>query len=464
MLTEAQQRYSYQWPPADLSESSEWERTPGGMLARSMPESLDAVQQDSRWPAFFPSPICFVTTGDGETSAVEKVVGASVVNRFPYVVALSFCRDDLSDRHYARRGFCDLLEQSGGAAVQFVSPGPTVDALMDVVNRIPDEDTTTRVAASGVPTRPGKTNPALVFEPSYMVYEATLMKPCDDFLGAAIYEQPWTDVGSHRVYFLEINAIQLREDVARGERQIKWRSLPAAPEASSLLSKPYDRVDTGRYQKGYQANYSFPSPNTSAFEADAHADGMAIKYLTRDIEFDNDKARWPCFFPQSAGMITTRGADGSVNVMPCGSTTVVSRHPMIISPCISYAQINERYGARTSLDLIMSSGRFGVGVPYIDEVVLDAIRYAGNTSLRDDPRKIVNLGMDVDEGEFVPILPELPITYECEVVGSATLGTHVMFFGEVRRILVSPSAEMQNALEWCPWADIVDHGQTASPV
>jgi flavin reductase (DIM6/NTAB) family NADH-FMN oxidoreductase RutF len=181
---------------------------------------------------------------------------------------------------------------------------------------------------------------------------------------------------------------------------------------------------------------------------------MAIKHLTRELEFDNDKARWPCFFPQSAGIITTRGKDGSVNVMPCGSTTVVSRHPMAIAPCIGYADINERYAARASLRLIEESGYFGVGVPYIDDVVLDAIRYAGNTSLKDDPHKIGNLGLRVGEGEFVPILPDLPITYECEVVDSVTLGTHVMYFGEVRRILVNPAAEAQNALEWCPWADI----------
>jgi flavin reductase (DIM6/NTAB) family NADH-FMN oxidoreductase RutF len=454
MLTEAQQRYRYQWPTADLSGSADWERLPNGMLARDMPEPLDAVQCDSRWPAFFPSPICFVTTGDGRTSAVEKVVGASVVNRFPYVVALSFCRDDLSERHYARRSFCQLLESAGGAAVQFLLPGPDVDALMDVVTNVPDSETETRVSRSGVPTRSARTLPAPVFRPAYMVYEATLVEPGSDFVGTDIYAKPWVDVGSHRIYFLEINAIQLRDDVACGARQIKWRSLPSAPAAGTLRPLPHARVDTGRYQKGYQADYAFPSANTAAFEADEHVDGMAIKHLTREIELDNDRARWPCFFPQSAGLITARGADGSVNVMPCGSTTVVSRHPMVIAPCISYAEINERYGPRASLDLITESGWFGCGVPYIDDVVLDAIRYAGNTSLRDDPRKIRNLGLEVADGEFVPILPDLPISYECEVVDTATLGTHVMFFGEVRRILVNSGAEARNALEWCPWADI----------
>jgi flavin reductase (DIM6/NTAB) family NADH-FMN oxidoreductase RutF len=452
MLTAAQQQYRYQWPQTDLSANADWQRVPSGMLAREMPEPLRAVQQDSRWPAFFPSPISFVTTGDGETSALEKVVGASIVNRFPYVVALSFCKEDLSERHYARRSFTELLERTGDAAVQFLAPGASLDAVMNAIGTVPDDETTARVVSCGVPTRSGKTVQAPVFEPAYMVYEASLVEPSTDFRGQSIYERPWVDVGTHRIYFLEIKAIQLREDIARGDSQIKWRSLPSGPQV--LSARPTDRVDTGRYQKGYQADYRFPSRNTAAFEADEKDGGMAVKYLSRDVELDNDRARWPCFFPQSAGLITARGVDGSVNVMPCGSTTVVSRHPMVIAPCISYAEINERYGARASLDLIMDSGYFGCGVPYVDDVVLDAIRYAGNTSLRDDPHKIVNLGLGVGDGENVPILPDLPITYECEVVDSVTLGTHVMFLGEVRRILVNRAAGVANALEWCPWADI----------
>ena len=37
---------------------------------------------------------------------VEEVVGASIANRFPYVVALSYCREPLSSRHYGS----DVLE------------------------------------------------------------------------------------------------------------------------------------------------------------------------------------------------------------------------------------------------------------------------------------------------------------------------------------------------------------------
>jgi hypothetical protein len=50
---------------------------------------------------------------------LEKVVGATIVNRFPYVFALSLCRQPLSPRHYVRRAFMD-----GRAAPRFSSSCP----------------------------------------------------------------------------------------------------------------------------------------------------------------------------------------------------------------------------------------------------------------------------------------------------------------------------------------------------
>src|SRR5678815_1131764 len=124
MLTSAQQSAAYRWPGEPLAASSGWRRDDNLALWRSMPEDPADVAADSRWPAFFPSPICLVTTGDGEVTAMEKVVGASIVNRFPYLVALSFCTETLSERHYARARFCEVLEGSGTATVQFLTPGP----------------------------------------------------------------------------------------------------------------------------------------------------------------------------------------------------------------------------------------------------------------------------------------------------------------------------------------------------
>jgi flavin reductase (DIM6/NTAB) family NADH-FMN oxidoreductase RutF len=426
-----------------------------------MPESRDEIARDSRWPAFFPSPICLVTVHDGKGSAVEKVVGASIVNRFPYVMALSFCREPLSSRHYARRAFTGMLEKSGRVVVQYLLPGPTLDRALEAVASIPDEECRSRIARSGLRTRTAVTNCAPVFESAYLVYEASLARPMQDFAGAPIYREPWIDVGSHRVYFLEVNAIQLRIEIAQGEQQIIWHSLPVWQP----LRKTSDGELVGTtpapvpgYRKGYTPHYVFPSSQTAAFEYDDLVDGMAVKHLPSlpadQVEVDDDRARWPCFFPSSAGMITTQADASTPNLMPCGSTTVLSRHPMVIAPCVSYASINRRYAPRATLDLLRKSGKFGCGVPFISDRVIEAIRYAGNTSLAQDRDKLANSGLHVDGSRRTPVLDELPIHFDCEIVGEVPLGTHVMFLGEVREISVRTDVSKENPLEWCPWASV----------
>src|SRR3954463_2925783 len=103
-----------------------------------MPEHEGDLARDSRWPALFPAPLCLVTAGRDGAAGLEKVVGASIVNRFPYVIALSFCRESLSARHYVRGRFMEILEEGGTAAVQFLRPGPALDAAMVAISRVPD--------------------------------------------------------------------------------------------------------------------------------------------------------------------------------------------------------------------------------------------------------------------------------------------------------------------------------------
>jgi flavin reductase (DIM6/NTAB) family NADH-FMN oxidoreductase RutF len=433
---------------------------------RRMPEDEQEVAQDSRWPALFPSPICFVTVAHGGRVALEKVVGASVVNRFPYVLAISFCRRELSRRHHVRRVFMEMLESSGRVAVQFLPPGEGLDRTLDTVHSVPEEETHTRISRSGLATRQATTNDAPVFRDAYMVYEARLVHSGKDLEGKPIYASPWMDVGSHRVYFLEITAIQLRQDIALGRSQIRWRSLPVWKPVFDLQNTvisagAHVRVD--RYQKGYTPHYAFPSAGTVAFEADGEQDGMVVKHLPPlpedQVEVDNDRARWPCFFPSSAGMITTWAADGVPNLMPCGSTTIVSRQPLVISPCVSYAAINVRYAPRASLDTIRKTGRFGCGVPFINDLILAAIRYAGNISFTEDPLKVIHAGLAVESRGWAPLLQAMPVHFDCQVLGEVRLGTHIMFLGEVRRIQVRGDVTPENPLEWCPWANVVSGGK-----
>src|SRR4051794_29259964 len=78
VLSERLQPYRYAWPgDDDLRGDPRWLREDGD-LVRNLPEDRGEVALDSRWPSFFPSPTCFVTTGDGQVSALEKVVGPSV--------------------------------------------------------------------------------------------------------------------------------------------------------------------------------------------------------------------------------------------------------------------------------------------------------------------------------------------------------------------------------------------------
>jgi flavin reductase (DIM6/NTAB) family NADH-FMN oxidoreductase RutF len=455
--------YAYRWPHGDLAADSHWSPTASGrFLTRSMPESLADLEGDSRWPSFFPCPLVLVTTRDGDRVLMEKVVGASVVNRFPYTLALSFCTQSLSSRHYVRRTFIDALERSGSAAVQFLPPGPALDAAMKAIVEGPEEHTDQRIRASGLATRPARTNDAPVFADAHMVYECRLVKPGRDFEGVAINARPYADVGSHRIFFLEINSIQLRRDIARGQSQIHWRALPLfTPVLDSATAATGDADEALKrlgYVKGYTPRYAFPSAGTTAFEADGEADGMAYMDLAPlpedQVEVDNDRARWPCFFPSSVGMITSWTADGKANVMPCGSTTIVSRHPLVVAPCVSYAAINDRYARRQSLDDIHRSGRFGCGVPFISESMVDAIRYSGNVSIVDDGDKLAHAGLSLAEGGTSPLIDQMPVHFDCKVTGEICLGTHVMFLGEVERLFVRADVSPANPLEWIPWADV----------
>jgi flavin reductase (DIM6/NTAB) family NADH-FMN oxidoreductase RutF len=466
MIDAALSPYRYVWPTADPKESPRWSPIPGQRFhARAMPESAEELANDSRWPGFFPSPISLVTTTDGKASALEKVVGASIVNRFPYVLALSFCRQPLSARHHVRGRFSEILERGGSVALQYLAPGAHLDRVMQVIATVPENETETRLRHTRLECRAALTNPSPVFTEAYLVYEARLVRPGRDFEGHPIYQTAWTDVGSHRVYFLEITAIQLRRDIAQGQSQIRWRSLPAwepkqtddalVPPANSPALAP-------RYTKGFTPHYAFPSAGTVAFEADGFENGMAVKHLPPlpedQVEVDNDRARWPCFFPSSAGLITTWSGDGRPNLMPCGSTTIISRHPLVISPCVSYAAINERYAPRASLDLIRKNGRFGCGVPFIHDGLVSAIKYAGTTSIALDPDKVANSGLKVLTEAWSPVLSAVPIHYDCEVVGEIQLGTHIMFLGEVRRILVRDDVTNDNPLEWYPWPAVAPAG------
>jgi flavin reductase (DIM6/NTAB) family NADH-FMN oxidoreductase RutF len=454
--------YMYSWPHSELNGDPLWRESGSLFSERLLPESLSELEKDSRWPLFFPATICIVTTADGKTVAMEKVVGPSIVNRFPYIMALSFCVKPLSKRHHVRSLFTETLEKGGGVAVQFFPPGKLLDQAMAGVINVEEKLSGERVAHTGMSTRKALTNDSPVFDNAYLIYEAQVVRPRKDFHGRKILEKPWVDYGSHRVYFLEINALQLDEKIACGEKQIAWRSLPVwSPEIERKVSinSNSDAESSEKYIKGYTPHYRFPSSGTVAFESDGCENSMAIKRLSPlpedQVEVDNDRARWPCFFPSSVGMITAYSENRTPNLMPCGSTTIISRHPLIVGIALSNTSINERYAPRASLEMISKTGKFGCGVPFVDEKILNAIRYTGNISFKSDPQKIYNSGLEfIETSSNTPVLSDLPLHMDCEVIDQIHLGTHTLFLGEIKRVLVRKDVTPENPLKWIPWADV----------
>jgi flavin reductase (DIM6/NTAB) family NADH-FMN oxidoreductase RutF len=448
---------AYSWPTAP------YEAPAGEGLFRSadLRETAATLAGDSRWPAFFPSPIGLVTAGTGPAAVLERVVGPMIVNRFPLVMAVSLCREPLSPRHYARDLVMRRIEETGAAAVQFVAPGPVLASALDAIAHHPDARAASRIAHARLPTRPLALTGTSALEDAYLVYEGRLAEPATSVDGHPIYERPWLDVGSHRVYFLEVVAVHLETRIARGERQIAWHSLPLWQGSEAVPSPPYDAAALARqrYVKTYTPDYRFPSPGTVAFEPDEIAGDRSVRHLpplgAEQVVVDNERARWPCFFPSSAGMLTAWQEDGRPTAMPCGSSAIVSRLPLTFAACISNSAINERYAPRATLQVLRRGRRLGVGVPYTAPEIVRAISYLGNISVRDDPDKVRHAGLAIVDGGPSPLLAQLPIHFDCRVTGEANLGTHVMVLAEVDRIHVRRDLAPERPLAWLPWANVV---------
>lgn len=456
----------YRWPQENFFKPTWQSVTHTNFKMLELAEDLDGLLEDSRWPAFFPSSICIVTTKFGKKFGVEKVVGASIVNRFPYIVALSFCNRTLSSRHYARHYFINLLEHSKSVAIQFLFPNINLHKIIDCIEKTPPEHRYEYILDQKIPMELGVEEQNPIFSDSFLIYEASLKKTTVALDGNPIFENYFKDIGSHRIYFLEINRIHLNKDISDKNKKIYWKSLPTwTPlqtknnyEEEKLIIRNQN-LKKLKYVKQYNPHYFFPSLDTINFNHNEIRGARVINSLppvaAEQIEVDNDKARWPCFFPSSLGIITLFDLEGRVSAMPCGSTTIVSRFPLVISICVSYSRINERYAPRKTLDFLFKQDYFGCGVPYIDQEILEAINYLGNISYREDNDKFYNSGLTAINIGNTPLIEQLPIHFDCKIINKIPLGTHIMFFGEVKNIFLRNDVTFTNPFVWNPYTNVI---------
>lgn len=108
---------------------------------------------------------------------------------------------------------------------------------------------------------------------------------------------------------------------------------------------------------------------------------------------------------------------------------MVSSH---IPPCVTIA-INATQRRKT-LAAMLQTKAFALGFPSIDQV--KEADYLGVESGYNTD-KLANIGYSTSEAKIVhaPIINELPLSLECEIVHTVTVGSHMQVTGEVKRII-----------------------------
>ena len=108
---------------------------------------------------------------------------------------------------------------------------------------------------------------------------------------------------------------------------------------------------------------------------------------------------------------------------------MVSSH---VPPCVTVA-INASQRRKT-LEAMLSSGAFVLGFPSVEQVV-EADYLGVESGYVTD--KLANIGFTTSDAKTVnaPIINELRLSLECQVVHTVTVGSHMQVTGEVRRIV-----------------------------
>ena len=136
--------------------------------------------------------------------------------------------------------------------------------------------------------------------------------------------------------------------------------------------------------------------------------------------------------PTPTVIASAYGADGKAEACTLAFYMVSSHVP----PCVTIA-INATQKRKT-LKAILESGAFVVGFPGTDQAT-EADYIGVESGYNAD--KIANAGWTVSEAGTVhaPVINEIRLSLECEVVHTVTVGSHTQITGEVKRILAEES-------------------------
>ena len=136
--------------------------------------------------------------------------------------------------------------------------------------------------------------------------------------------------------------------------------------------------------------------------------------------------------PTQTVIVSAYGKDGRADACTLAFYMVSSHVP----PCVTIA-INATQKRKT-LQSILHSGAFALGFPSCAQVK-EADYLGVETGYHAD--KLANIGFTTSRGNHVaaPVINELLLSLECEVVHTVTVGSHMQVTGEVKGILADES-------------------------
>ena len=105
-------------------------------------------------------------------------------------------------------------------------------------------------------------------------------------------------------------------------------------------------------------------------------------------------------------------------------------------PCVTIA-INATQKRKTLKDML-ETGAFVLGFPSVSQVK-EADYLGVESGYHAD--KLKNIGFTTSPAQtvYAPVIQELPLSMECEIVHTVTVGSHIQVTGEVKRIIADES-------------------------
>ena len=136
--------------------------------------------------------------------------------------------------------------------------------------------------------------------------------------------------------------------------------------------------------------------------------------------------------PTETVIVSAYDPDGKADACTLAFYMVSSHVP----PCVTIG-INATQKRKTLKDMLETKA-FVLGFPSVHQIK-EADYLGVESGYRTD--KLANVGFTISPAQTVhaPIINELPLSLECEIVHTVTVGSHMQVTGEVKRILADES-------------------------